>query len=109
MSGVAFKTNFSSPGLSQLQELKKKTPSLDGGKAEGSGESFFDHLKDKISEVNTEQHAADKMSADIASGRSDNIHEAMLAMSSAELNFDFMVQVRNKALEAYQEVMRMPV
>ena len=41
--------------------------------------------------------------------KTENIHETMLALSHADLSFKLMVQVRNKALEAYQEVMRMQV
>jgi flagellar hook-basal body complex protein FliE len=46
---------------------------------------------------------------DLAAGKSTNIHETMLAVSKAELGFNMLVQLRNKALEAYQEVMRMQV
>ena len=53
--------------------------------------------------------AKKKASTDLATGKKQNIHETMLAAAQAELNFNLMVQVRNKALEAYQEVMRMPV
>ena len=52
---------------------------------------------------------ADKAGMDLASGKQENIHEIMLKASHAELSFNFMVQIRNKVLEAYQEVMRMPV
>jgi flagellar hook-basal body complex protein FliE len=71
--------------------------------------SFLDHLKDNISEVNEMQKTADTMAIDLASGKSQNIHETMLAATQAELSFNLMVQVRNKILEAYQEVMRMQV
>ena len=46
---------------------------------------------------------------DLASGRSSNIHETMLSVTKAELGFDMLVQMRNKVIEAYQEVMRMQV
>ena len=74
-----------------------------------SKESFLDHLKEGIIDVNKSQKQADQKASDLASGKSDNIHETMLAASQAELGFNLMVQIRNKALEAYQEVMRMPV
>ena len=73
------------------------------------GKSFSDHLKDSLAQVNESQKSADQMSTDLATGKTENIHETMLAISHAQLNFNLMVQVRNKALEAYQEVMRMPV
>ena len=55
------------------------------------------------------QKKADSMSMDVASGKSENLHETMLATTQAEITFNLMVQLRNRALEAYQEVMRMPV
>ncbi|RZA14668.1 MAG: flagellar hook-basal body complex protein FliE, partial [Proteobacteria bacterium] len=51
----------------------------------------------------------DKKATDLANGKDTNIHETMLASSQAELSFNMMVQVRNKALSAYQEIMRMPI
>jgi flagellar hook-basal body complex protein FliE len=77
------------------------TPSKESG--------FLDMLKEGIGEVNQQLKASEKASMDLVSGRSSNIHETMLAVSRAELGFNMMVQLRNKALEAYQEVMRMQV
>ncbi len=73
------------------------------------GPSFLDHLKDGVKEVNELNESADKLSMELANGKQENIHETMLRMSEAELGFNLMVQVRNKILDAYQEVMRMPV
>lgn len=73
------------------------------------GPSFLDHLKEGVKEVNTINKDADAKAMDLATGREENIHETMLRMTQADLSFNLMVQVRNKVLEAYQEVMRMPV
>lgn len=79
------------------------------GQEKTSEVSFLDYLKNSVSEVNESQKNADKMAANVATGKTENIHETMLALSQAEVEFKMMVQVRNKALEAYQEVMRMQV
>jgi flagellar hook-basal body complex protein FliE len=71
--------------------------------------SFLDYMQEGLQSLNQEQVTADKMSTDISNGKNESIHEAMLASSHAELNFKYMVQVRNKVLEAYQDIMRMPV
>ncbi len=71
--------------------------------------SFMDLLKNGLQEVNDASKDADKKSMDLASGKSSNIHETMLAVTKAELGFNMMVQMRNKAIESYQEVMRMQV
>lgn len=98
--------------LAQLRDMQtqlKHGPGAQNTSEEGGGQSFLDHLKSGISEVNTVQKDADKMAVDLASGKSQNLHETMLAATQAELSFNLMVQIRNKVLEAYQEVMRMQV
>lgn len=82
------------------------------GKVDSGGDSkggFLEMLKDGLKEANTSMKVSDKASMDLASGRSDNIHETMLAAAKAELAFNMMVQLRNKGIEAYQEVIRMQV
>lgn len=74
-----------------------------------SEKGFSDLLKEGISEVNKTMKASEQSSIDLATGKSTNIHETMLAAAKAELGFDMLVQMRNKAIEAYQEVMRMQV
>lgn len=82
--------------------LNKKTNS-------SQGKTFNEHLTESIKTVNSLQANADAMATNLATGKSQNIHETMLAVTKAELSFNLMVQVRNKALEAYQDIMKMPV
>ncbi|NBO38626.1 flagellar hook-basal body complex protein FliE [bacterium] len=78
--------------------------------AEGTSESqFLDLLKDGIADVNKGMRESEKASMDLATGKSSNIHETMLSVAKAELGFNMLVQMRNKAIEAYQDVMRMQV
>lgn len=66
-------------------------------------------VKKGIKEVNSLQSQADDLSVKLASGELEDVHEAMIAMQKAKLAFEFTVQVRNKIIEAYQEIMRMQV
>jgi flagellar hook-basal body complex protein FliE len=113
MSQVAFKTNFSTGGLQtiadQRNKLAEKKSSVDSQPSGDGGSSFLDHLKQGIADVNETSKLADKLNIEVATGKDQNLHEAMLAMAQTELSFNFLVQVRNKALDAYQEIMRMPV
>lgn len=84
----------------------KSTPGV-GGADEKS--EFLNLLKEGLSDVNKGMRESDKASMDLATGKSSNIHETMLAVSKAELGFNMIVQLRNKAIEAYQDVMRMQV
>lgn len=70
---------------------------------EGAGK-FFSEL---VSKVNDLQNQSDQSIQSLASGENKNLHEVMISMEKASISFLFMSQVRTKAIEAYQEVMRM--
>ena len=78
----------------------------DPGKPQGA---FGDVLKQAVTEINQLQNSADKAITGVQLGQSGSIHEAMIALEKADISFRAMMQVRNKILEAYQEVMRMQV
>jgi flagellar hook-basal body complex protein FliE len=78
-------------------------------KAGEAGPSFADTLAKSIEEVNHLQKEADQAIEKLTSGESQNIHGAMLAATKADTAFRMTMQVRNKIVEAYQEVMRMQV
>ncbi len=89
-------------------------PSADGGdehhgiRIEGAKKPEFESLAaQQIDKLNTEMLAADKAVSDLASGKSENIHGALIEMQKANLSFKMLVEVRNKALSAYEELMRM--
>ena len=84
----------------------KNKPAGIGG--EGNSQ-FLELLKEGIADVNKGMRESDKASMDLATGKSSNIHQTMLSVTKAELGFNMMVQLRNKAIEAYQDVMRMQV
>jgi flagellar hook-basal body complex protein FliE len=77
------------------------------GEAKGSG--FFEALQKSMEDVNTSQIQADNSIKDLVAGKSKNIHETMLAIQKADLSLKTMMQVRNKILEAYKEIIRMQV
>ena len=72
---------------------------------EGAGK-FFSEL---VSKVNDMQIQSDQAIQGLATGENKNLHEVMISMEKASISFQFLSQVRNKAVEAYQEVMRMQV
>jgi flagellar hook-basal body complex protein FliE len=77
------------------------------GKSDGTG--FKDMLKQHLDEVNDLQFEADKAVRDLVTGSTDNIHQVLSAITEADLSFRLMMQVRNKLVEAYKEIMRMQV
>jgi flagellar hook-basal body complex protein FliE len=100
-------------GLTSAVSKVKLSPELQKlAKAESSSESSSDFgktLMNKIQEVDQMQKTAEVATQDLATGKSRNLHEAVLAMEMADTSLRLMVTVRNKALEAYQEIMRMPI
>ena len=77
--------------------------------AEEEGASFADTLSESLGKVNDLQKKADKAIEDFATGKTRNIHETMIAVNKADIAFRLTMQVRNKIVEAYQEVMRTQV
>lgn len=73
------------------------------------GNKFGAILKTSIVAVNKAQVDADHAAEQIAAGETKNLHGAMIKMEEADISLRLMVQVRNKAVEAYQEIMRMQV
>ena len=95
-SGAGIANVFPANGTSQAK------PS---GSAAGSG-NFFEELVSKVGDL---QSQADNKIKNMVTGESRELHEVMLAVEKANISFQFLTQVRNKALDAYQEIMKMPV
>lgn len=75
---------------------------------DGEGkDSFKKTLSGFINEVNDLQTKANESIESFATGKVENVHEVMIAMSKAEISFKFMMEARNKLIETYKEVMRM--
>jgi flagellar hook-basal body complex protein FliE len=74
----------------------------------GLAPSFADTLKNAVQDTNAKVQSADRAveSAMVGEG---SLPQAMIAMQDAQVAMEMVVAVRNKALEAYQEIMRMPV
>ena len=71
--------------------------------------SFGDVLKSSLAEVNRLQKKADAAITELAKGDKVSLHETMIAMEQADVSFKLMMEVRNKIVEAYQEIMRIQV
>ena len=90
------------------QSLKIDGPSSTSSSAE-TGKSFADTLKDAVGNVNELQKNSDKQMQALATGKTDNVADVMIAAEKADIALKVMVQVRNKIIDAYQEVMKMQV
>lgn len=70
-------------------------------------QGFASFLKQAIEKVNQSQLEADQYTQQLITGEIDDLHQVMLAAEKANLELQLAVQVRNKVIEAYQEIMRM--
>jgi len=93
-----------SPNL-QLPEIAR--PRALGKTDEGA--SFSDMLKSAISTVNELQKQSDKEIQKLMTGETEDLHTTMIAVEKADLSFQMMMQVRNKIVQAYEEIMRMQI
>lgn len=71
--------------------------------------SFTDALHKAVNDVDKLQHEADQAVTSAQTGGTGSLHEAMIALEKADISFRTMLQVRNKVIEAYQEIMRTQV
>jgi len=93
------------PGAKQVERL----PGQAAGQSQELAEDFGRALDRAVQAVDQSQKAADGAIQDLAVGRTSRLHETMMAVEEAELSLKMLLQVRNKALEAYREIMRMQI
>lgn len=96
-----------------LQQLNTDVPvqsaSSTSGVAGSSGAGFENYLGNFVNEVAQKQAAASDAVSGLLSGKNVSLHQTMISMEEANVSFQMMVEVRNKLLDSYQELMRMQV
>ena len=93
--------NISAPSTADLLQQKSKTNAQAGGNGD-----FASTLKNALEDVNEIQEKGDEAMADLATGQVKDLHQAAIAIGKAELNMKMMLEIRNKALNAYKEISR---
>jgi flagellar hook-basal body complex protein FliE len=68
--------------------------------------SFGQWLGERVSDTNNQLNAADNALNDLASGRTENLHQTMMTLEQAKLSFQYLEQIRNRLMSAYQELLR---
>ena len=91
------------------EPLSSANSSGAGGQEGASSVSFADLLKDTVAASDVLAKKADGMAEELIAGTNKNIHGTMLAMEKADISFRLLMQVRNKMVDAYREIMRMQV
>ena len=78
-------------------------------KERGDSKSFAKTLEQFVNDVNSLQNRADESIEKLATGEISDVHQVMKAVEEANIAMEFMLEIRNKIIDAYQEIMRMPV
>ncbi|MER2088129.1 flagellar hook-basal body complex protein FliE [Sporosarcina sp. JAI121] len=91
-----------SAGPLQMEPQKKSTPYE-------AQQSFGTFLKDAIQQVNNKQMESDTATQKLVMGGDIELHDVMIASQKASIALNATMEVRNKVIEAYQEIIRMPI
>src|SRR5215216_7667384 len=90
--------------LPAIQEIALPDAAQRSGQAD-----FASWMAKELGSMNGKIVESDKLLQRLATGEVDNLHQVMLSLEEAKLSFQLLVQVRNKLLEAYQDILRMQV
>lgn len=91
---------------SPLTNIQPLSPATKGGTGAAD---FGKMLTSMVDDVGKLQDQAATEVANLAAGKVDNVHQTMLALGKSELAFDYMMEIRNRLVDSYREVMRMPI
>jgi flagellar hook-basal body complex protein FliE len=97
-------TPLSAAGIQMPEELEQ---ALSTTSTQPGGNSFASVLSQMVSDVNAEQGASAQAVSALQGGQNVPLHQAVIAMEEANISFQLMVEVRNRLMDAYQEIMRM--
>lgn len=92
------------PAIAPLAPIKN-TDSTENASA-GQNISFSDYLKNALNEVNDLQLKASQSAEKLALGDESYLHNTVIAYEKANLALELTIEIRNKIVEAYQEIMR---
>lgn len=90
------------------QPIRPEAPKV-LGEAQAPEKPFKDLLKESIEKVNALQQDADSAQAALATGKTDDVAGVFTAVRKAELAFEALMQIRNKLVDAYDEIQRMRI
>jgi flagellar hook-basal body complex protein FliE len=94
-------------GITSQQPLALTPP--DSSSVSQTEKSFSDYLGSILDQVNKAHTTGDTAIARLNTGEAKNMHEVMIAVEEADISMRMLVQMRNKALQAYDDIMRMQI
>ena len=99
--------------LSQISQLsgieKNHLKKIANDQKNTSSINFGDTIKDFLTTVNDKQKEAGAKTVDVIQGNTENLAEAMASLQESQISFQLMLEIRNKLMESFNEIKRMPV
>jgi flagellar hook-basal body complex protein FliE len=95
--------------LNALLSMQPTPARTEEPQVDPSSPTFSQVLENAMQQVEQDQKVANDMAVKLATGEIDDIAQVMIASERASLSLNLAIQVRNKVIEAYQEIMRMPL
>ena len=95
------------PGITSISSLPGVTPASPRINPKGAPGEFQKFLESAINTVDGQRTAAETAIQQFLGGEGEDLHKVILSTQRAEMSFELFQQVRNKAVQAYQEIMRM--
>jgi flagellar hook-basal body complex protein FliE len=96
-------------GITSIQPVRDRISEQPSAGATDLTKSFGQFLNEQISQLNHQSNEVDRLNSQFVQGKLSDVHQLMIASEKATLGLQLTVQVRNKVVEAYQEIMRMQV
>ena len=97
--------------MSSIQGLPPIDPASFQNAIQGTshigGSEFLETLQKSLNQAQNLQSEADQKVSDLVSGQGEDVHSAMIAVEKADLSFQLVMQVRNKIVQAYQQISTM--
>ena len=93
--------------ISGLPQIDWGNVQLDVRQPSSNRSEFFQTLEGAMDKVQEMQSTADQQVANVLQGNGEDLHSAMIAVEKADLSFQLMMQVRNKIVQAYQQISQM--
>ena len=107
-TGLLPRVDMTPPAPTPLAPAESASPTPVSGTSAG-GDSFANMLDRMVSDVNSQQALANQSVSALQAGQNVPLHQTVIAMEEANVSFQLMVEVRNRLMDAYQEIMRMQI
>ncbi|BBO88302.1 flagellar hook-basal body complex protein FliE [Desulfosarcina ovata] len=95
-----------------ITNLQSLLPQLETSASQSKATSsapFSSYVKQMLKETNQKMLDSDQAIEDLTTGKNTDIHNTMIAMQKAEISFELVMQIRNKLIDAYDEIKRMSI